>query len=291
MKAFLLSVIGCLAFITCTAQKSDTLITYNFGDNYAKPVARVAETFKVYKKDSVWIRETFNSKRLLIKKETFSDRKLKILNGEYLEYDNGKVSSNGAYLNSQKTGLWTYFDTDGKQKESKVFEEDKLNGPNIKYWKNGNTKIIENYVKAFKVGESKIYYENGDLALKEVYDIKGKMTDSAYLDIEGKAVSRADVITEPSFPGGMKQFYMYLSRSIRYPVEARNSKTQGRVFLSFIVNRFGKIEDIKVISSPDHYLAEEAVRITSQSPDWTPGTLFGNPVSSPYNININFTLR
>ncbi|WP_316826563.1 TonB family protein [Pedobacter miscanthi] len=272
------------------AQKSDTLITYSFGENYYKEKIKPVETYKVYKKDSVWLKTTFNWKQELIKTETFADRKLKKLNGGYFEYENGKILLKGLYLNNKKTGLWTNFDADGKPKESKIFEEDKLNGPHIQYWKNGNTKWSEHYAKAYKVGESKLFYEDGKLALKELYDGKGNLTDSTYLDRNGEPVTKAGITTEPSFQGGMKKFYMFLAKSIRYPVEARNNRNQGKVYLSFMVSGTGKIEDIKIISAPHISLAEEAIRILRQSPDWIPATLFGKPISVPCNININFTI-
>lgn len=273
------------------AQKSDTLITYNFGDNYYKATAKAAESYKVYKKDSLWIRKTFNGKQALTKTEIFSDKKLKTLNGEYLEYEDGKVSLKGFYLNNKKTGLWTSFDADDKPKETKTFKEDELNGAYASYWKDGSPKTSGNYTDDKKTGEWKINYENGKLALKELYDARNKVTDSTYLDIDGDPVAKADITTEPSFPGGMKKFYMYLGKSIRYPLEARNSKAQGKVYLSFLVSSTGKIEGIKVISAPHISLAEEAIKVMEQSPDWIPATLFGKPVTVPYNININFTIN
>lgn len=289
MKTLSIFILSCLITIGCLAQKSDTLITYNFGGNYGK--AKSAETFKVYKKDSVWIRTTFNAKQVLTKSETFTDRKLKMLNGEYLEYENGKVSLKGFYLNNKKTGLWTSFDADNKPKETKVYDQDKLNGAYAAYWKNGAPKTTGNYTEDKKTGEWKINYEDGKPALKELYDSKSKVTDSTYLDIDGEPVSKAEITTEPTFPGGMKKFYMFLAKSIRYPADARNSRAQGKVYLSFSVSDTGKIEDIKVISAPHIGLAEEAIKVLEQSPDWIPATLFGKTIAAPYNIYISFSLN
>jgi TonB family protein len=289
MKKILIIVLSFIS-LTVFAQKSDTLITYNFGD-YTQSVAKTSETYKVYKKDSVWIKTTFNAKHIIVKTETFADRKLKTLNGAYEEYNNEKVSLKGFYLDNNKTGIWTSFDGDGKPKESKVYHDGKLNGAYTTYWKNGAPKISGNYYNGKKLGEWKILYENGKTALKESYNSKNKLTDSTYLDIDGEPVSKAAVITDPSFPGGLKKFYLYLSRSVRYPVDAQQSKTQGRVYLSFWIGKTGKVENVKVISSPSNSLSEEATRVTQLSPDWIPGTLFGKPMDVAYNIDINFSLR
>jgi TonB family protein len=109
--------------------------------------------------------------------------------------------------------------------------------------------------------------------------------------MEGKPVTKEEVITEPLFPGGMKNFYMYLGRSIKFPAEAQENKAQGKVYISLLIGRTGKIERIRIISSPNKSLAGEAVRVIERSPDWIPGTLFGNPASLPSIVIINFTSR
>ena len=94
----------------------------------------------------------------------------------------------------------------------------------------------------------------------------------------------------PSFPGGMAKFYQYLQRSIQYPEAARMNNIQGKVFLSFIIEKNGKLTDIKV----DHYvgggLDEEAIRVLKLSPKWNPGIQNGLPVRVKYNLPINFSL-
>lgn len=276
--------------VSTYAQKSDTLITYNFGDNGTKAVAKPTETYKVYKKDSVWIRKTLDDKNVPTKIETFSDEKLKVLNGSYIAYEKGHVAIKGSYHDNKKTGQWTRYDVDGQLKETKEFNQDKLNGAYITYWKNGNVKISWNFKDGERVGEWKILYENGNPALKENYSAKNKLIDSTYLDIEGKPVQRRDIITEPSFPGGFKKFYRYLAKNVRYPADAQELRIQGKVYLSFWVSKTGKLEDIEATSSPAVSISEEGIRVMQQSPYWIPATLFGNPTDVCYSIDINFTL-
>ena len=280
----------CVLSASVYAQKSDTLITYNFGDNSTKAIARATETYKVYKKDSTWIRTMRNAKNALIKIETFSDEKLKVLNGSFIAYEDGHVSIKGFYRDNKKTGKWARYDVDGQLKETKEFDQDELNGTYITYWKNGNVKISWNFIDGQRVGEWKILYENGNLALKESYSTKSKLIDSTYLDIEGKPVKRVDIMTEPSFPGGLKKFYRYLAKNTRYPVDAQELRIQGKVYLSFWVSKTGALADIKAIASPSASISAEAIRVMQQSPYWIPATLFGNPTDVCYNIDINFTL-
>jgi len=96
---------------------------------------------------------------------------------------------------------------------------------------------------------------------------------------------------QPEFPGGLKAFYQYLGSNIKYPKEAAKNKIQGRVFLSFIVEKDGELTDIKIIRGVSADINEEAIRVIAGSPKWNPGIQFGVPVRVKYNINVNFALN
>ncbi|WP_316805997.1 energy transducer TonB [Pedobacter agri] len=96
---------------------------------------------------------------------------------------------------------------------------------------------------------------------------------------------------QPEFPGGIKAFYSFLNENIKYPKEAAKRQIQGRVFLSFIVEKDGSLTNIKVIRGLSYDINDEAVRVLSASPNWNPGIQFGVPVRVRYNININFSLN
>lgn len=95
----------------------------------------------------------------------------------------------------------------------------------------------------------------------------------------------------PEFPGGMSALGMYLSRTIRYPAEARQNNTQGRVFVQFTVGTNGDIHGLRVKKGIGSGCDEEAVRVVSQMPRWTPGMQNGKPVSTQYVLPIEFMLE
>ncbi|QNK62599.1 TonB family protein [Pedobacter sp. PAMC26386] len=109
-------------------------------------------------------------------------------------------------------------------------------------------------------------------------------------DTEAKVYDFVSIDTQPGFPGGMDHFYAYLHKAVRYPAEAVKNNIQGKVFLSFIVEKTGELKDIKVERKLGWGTDEEAVRLLSSSPKWTPGTQDGVPVRVKYNIPISFTL-
>jgi protein TonB len=95
----------------------------------------------------------------------------------------------------------------------------------------------------------------------------------------------------PSFPGGEDQIYAYLARNLHYPVLAREAGIQGRVFVTFVVERDGSITDIRVLRGIGGGCDEEAVRVVENMPEWTPGKQRGIPVRVQFNLPIKFTLQ
>jgi TonB family protein len=94
----------------------------------------------------------------------------------------------------------------------------------------------------------------------------------------------------PQFPGGAPALMQYLSQNIRYPKEAMESETQGRVIVTFVVCKDGSICDAKVVKSVSPALDAEGLRVISSMPNWTPGTQSGKPVNVKYTVPISFRL-
>ncbi len=95
---------------------------------------------------------------------------------------------------------------------------------------------------------------------------------------------------QPEYPGGIANFYKYVANEIRYPVEAKKNKVQGKVFASFIVEKDGRLTDIQITRGLSKDTDQEAKRVLEKSPRWNPGLTKGKTVRVKYNININFTL-
>ncbi len=97
--------------------------------------------------------------------------------------------------------------------------------------------------------------------------------------------------TPPSFPGGIAKFYAYVGKNVKYPPMAAENNIQGKVFLSFVVEKNGELTDIQLAGKKlGGGTDEEAIRVLKASPKWTPGIQNGKPVRVKYNIPISFTL-
>lgn len=100
----------------------------------------------------------------------------------------------------------------------------------------------------------------------------------------------ASIQKQPEFPGGMKAFTKYLEINGKYPERAQSSGIQGKVFLSFVIERDGSLGDIRVDRKLGYGLDEEAVRLLKNSPKWSPGIQRDRVVRVKYNISIPFEL-
>ena len=97
--------------------------------------------------------------------------------------------------------------------------------------------------------------------------------------------------TMPYFPGGQELLLKYLAANIKYPASAVKAKKQGRVIVTFIVQKDGSITHAKIARSINPELDAEALRVVKGMPKWTPGTQLGKPVSVKYVLPVKFSLQ
>jgi TonB family protein len=95
----------------------------------------------------------------------------------------------------------------------------------------------------------------------------------------------------PQFPGGMNAFAEFLASNIQYPAESRKRSLQGRVIVSFVVEKDGSLTDIHTVRGVDSSINAEAVRVIKLSPKWSPGIQNGHQARVAYSVPIAFTLN
>jgi periplasmic protein TonB len=108
---------------------------------------------------------------------------------------------------------------------------------------------------------------------------KGDDTDEPFMLVE----------VPPTFKGGgVEEFRDWVQKRTVYPVEAQDNGIQGKVYLSFIVERDGSVSNVKVMKGVDKLLDDEAIKAIESSPKWTPGLQRGRPVRVRFVINLVF---
>lgn len=93
-----------------------------------------------------------------------------------------------------------------------------------------------------------------------------------------------------SFPGGTEAMYKYISDNLQYPRLAIEKGIQGRVFVTFIVEKDGSITDIKVLKDIGDGCGDEVVRLVKTMPKWKPAKQRGKTVRQQFNLPVMFSL-
>jgi len=94
----------------------------------------------------------------------------------------------------------------------------------------------------------------------------------------------------PEYPGGKPAMSKYVAENIQYPTNAYLDQIEGRVYLTFVVEKNGEITDVRSLRGIGHGCDEEAIRIVQNMPNWNPGKQRGIPVRVQYNLPVLFVI-
>lgn len=148
------------------------------------------------------------------------------------------------------------------------------------YFLSGQLQMEGEYISIkpeVKHGNFVWYNEDGSIKSKEEYE-------------EGENVFRI-IDDMPEFPGGDYAMQKYIAQNVKYPMLAVENGIQGKVYIRFVVDKEGNIDNIEVVKSVHSSIDKEAVRVVKNMPKWKPGNLNGKPVKVYYNLPINFLLK
>ena len=95
----------------------------------------------------------------------------------------------------------------------------------------------------------------------------------------------------PIFPGGDLGLMKYIQKHVKYPAIAKEYNITGKVYVSFIVDKSGKVTNVKIVRGVDKNLDAEAMRVVKSLPKYKPGKQRGKAVRVMFTIPINFTLN
>ena len=142
-----------------------------------------------------------------------------------------------------------------------------------------------------------VMFRLSDDGQKEEYKPIPKIDETVVVGYASKqAPAEEDPVFEvvenmPEFAGGMGGLMQYLSKNIKYPVEAQKAGIQGRVIMQVIIDKNGNVTNPKVTQPVDPLLDTEAIRVTASMPKWKPGTQRGMPVNVKYTFPIVVRLQ
>lgn len=132
-------------------------------------------------------------------------------------------------------------------------------------------------------------YKNGNISVR--YNNKGVYMSAVELGPDPKANSLPQEAIVPEFPGGKPSMDKFIKTTLKYPTAAKTKNISGVVIVKFVVNRWGYLENIMVVSGIKdcRECSKEALRVISAMPKWTPGSMKGSTARYNYSLPINFT--
>jgi protein TonB len=127
-----------------------------------------------------------------------------------------------------------------------------------------------------------------DMAIEEVV-----IDESMAAAPEEEVAEQIFLVVEksPEPKGGMQEFMRYLGENLEYPQKAIRMQVSGRVYVQFVVNADGSLQDFVVVKGIGAGCDEEAVRVLKNAPKWTPGQQRGKNVRVRMVIPVYFVLK
>jgi TonB family protein len=123
------------------------------------------------------------------------------------------------------------------------------------------------------------------------YSVDKKVDKRLEIKLDKKEDPFVVVEEMPQFPGGRDAMMPWIEANIKYPAEALKEKISGKVYVNFTVSTSGKVEDVFVTNTANALLNDEAKRVISSMPAWTPGKQAGKAVAVQYNVPVEFQLK
>lgn len=124
----------------------------------------------------------------------------------------------------------------------------------------------------------------------ETLEEKEEEAEPLVRDADGEELPTRVLEELADFPGGYSELVAWLTKTLRYPSSAQNARDKGDVIVEFIVEKDGKISNIKLVKKASTALNNEAMRVMKLMPAWKPATSKGAPARSLIRIPICFAI-
>lgn len=152
---------------------------------------------------------------------------------------------------------------------------------------------LENYKLAFNMDDEAQMKLMGKLKIET---IRGRLVDGPIRPAEPQKLANGEevfIMVEdmPEYLGGEAALRKYIQDNVEYPTIASENGIQGKVYVTFVVNKEGQVCNAKIARKVDPSLDQEALRVVNSMPLWKPGKHRGQAVNVSYTVPINFALQ
>jgi TonB family protein len=249
------------------------------------------------------IRFADNYPRVLFYNDSSGTKLLENGNGKWkIEYEQflfpHKIIVEGQFKDGERTGVWVCRLSNGE-----YFYKERYNKGQFKsgYFTRPNGSIKQEYFVEF---ENKFLPPYKLEPMEKFKYVKGLIrADYPFLKFlkPGKGINQPQlsgsdnkvynfVEKQPEFPGGWEAMMRFFAKNLRYPVQSKRRGVEGKVFVSFTIEKDGSISDARVEKGISEDCDVEAVRLVNSFPKWIPGTQNDNLVRVKFVLPISFKL-
>lgn len=270
------------------------------------------------KKDDLWYREAYYlPEKTMAMKGWYKDKDCKTAEGEITWYhpnknlksttnykngkedglalqfhDNGMMSDSGAYSNGRRIGISLGWDREGNQIDSANFDGNG-NGTMVHWHDNGivfSTGRVTN--DTTRINKWSYFHANGkQMAIVQYVD--GKISECSCMDEAGSTLDPTLCVEkEAYFPGEENRWRVFLQRNLNPNVAVKNGAPEGTymVIAQFVVDKTGKVTEIKALTQFGFGMEDEVIRILKKSPSWVPAIQYGRNVKAYRRQPITFVV-
>jgi TonB family protein len=122
------------------------------------------------------------------------------------------------------------------------------------------------------------------MSLSVVGQKKGK------IPVNDTIYEQPEVEEGAEFPGGQDGLVDFLAKNIKYPIECSSAGIQGKVYIEFIIEKNGKVTNVKIKREIHPLLDKEATRVVTLMPKWKPARKRSQKARSKYILPINYKI-
>ena len=165
--------------------------------------------------------------------------------------------------------------------------------------------LADNHVTAFyDISETAVYKFTVKNAISKSFDMASTMFFVGMFDEDRAKTSSKDSVVNneasedevffivedmPEFEGqDVGHAREWIQKNLKFPEEIKSKGVAGKVYVSFVVNKEGKVIDVKLMRGLEPSLDKEAIRVVSEMPKWTPGKQQGKAVKVTFTIPVKF---
>ena len=114
-------------------------------------------------------------------------------------------------------------------------------------------------------------------------------TNSKSVEVEKFKVDTLN--RSPVFPGGYDSLFYYINTNLKYPEEAVKKAKEGKVILSYVIDKEGKVRDVNIETDSGLGCIDQVKQLFLNMPNWKPSMKNGIAIDRKCDLVIGFHLK